>query len=274
MVFWYFVITSLTSIYPITPLANYDHVTIHGIIDSCPVLHVSFNPTSVDDDPFPTILPMIGCTGSYTSPNANETSAVSVYLHGHASSRFMKLPTVHSESDDTTYSNLPGTPVCIAATHMDGVVLALTPFNHSCNYRSAVVHGYASIVTDPAEKLYALRIMTDSLIPSRWEHSRVPPTPAELTATTVLRVEIIGASAKIRAGPPGNDRADLDDPAMRQRVWTGVVPSWVTWGTPVPAEGNMVQTAPDYISEFVKGENEKGEGYATEITGKVLTSKK
>ncbi|KAH9476372.1 hypothetical protein JR316_0011947 [Psilocybe cubensis] len=254
--------------------ANYDYDTIHGIIDTCPVLHVSFNPSSMDDDPFPTILPMIGCTGSYTPPNAAETSAVCVYLHGHSSSRFMKLPAVQSESDDPVYSSLPGTPACIAATHMDGVVLALTPFNHSCNYRSAVIHGYANIVTDSAEKMYALQLITDSLIPSRWDHSRVPPTPSEMNSTSVLRVDIVSASAKIRAGPPGNDRADLDDVGMRQRVWTGVLPAWGVWGPPVAAPENLVPDVPGYISDFVKEQNDKGERYATEIAGKALTSKK
>ena len=68
----------------------------------------------------------------------------------------MKLPNSNQDND------LPlGSPVCIAATHVDGLVLAVSPFNHSCNYRSAIIHGWANIVTDTAEKLYALeRIQT------------------------------------------------------------------------------------------------------------------
>jgi len=243
--------------------ATYDHEQVHSIINSAPVVHVSFNPTSFEDDPFPTILPMLGCTGSFTPPGASETSAVAVYLHGHASSRFMKLPS--GPNSPHAEAGLPGVPVCVATTHVDGLILALTPFNHSCNYRSAVVHGYAHEVSDPAEKMYALELITDSMIPFRWENSRVPPTPAEMTSTGVLRVDIVSASAKIRAYAPGNDKADLADEEMRERVWTGVVPSNIQYGEPVPAEENLVKEVPGYLREWIKGQNEEGERYSREI---------
>lgn len=205
---------------------------------------------------------MLAWTGTFTESGAEEISATAIYLHGHAASRFMRLPETQKED-----SGLPGVPVCVAATLFDGVVLALTPFNHSCNYRSAVVHGYAVTVTSPAEKMYALQLITDGLVPSRWDNSRVPPTAAEMTTTTVLRVDIVSASAKVRAYAPGNDRADLDDTEMRARVWTGILPAATQYGAPIPARENLVQDVPEYLTTFVAKENAEGEEYARRVAG-------
>jgi len=232
----------------------YDEDSIHAIVDSAPVLHVSFVPGSLDDDPFPAILPMIGCTGSYTAPNSEQTSPTAIYLHGHGSSRLMKLPT--SKED-----HLPGTPVCIAATHVDGLVLAVAAFNHSSNYRSAIIHGWANIVTDPAEKLYALEQITNHVISHRWENTRIPPTDAELQSTGVLRVDIASASAKVRAAGPG-------DPGVSQdQIWFGVVPCWMVYGPPVPSGQNRVEEVPEHITSWVSKENERNEMYARQVAG-------
>ncbi|TFK38921.1 flavin-nucleotide-binding protein [Crucibulum laeve] len=230
--------------------AVYDHDTVHNIIDSVPVLHVSFVPVSLEDDPFPATLPMLGCTGSFTSESPD--AVLSIYLHGYVSSRLMKLP-----ASNVSEEELPGTPVCIAATHLDGLVLALTPFHHSCNYRSAIVHGWAHIVTNSAEKIYALERITDNMLSNRWENTRVPPTKAEMDSTGVLRVDIVSASAKVRAGGPSDDRPDLKDEELTQRVWTGVVPSWIQYGEPIPGPNNHVGSVPDYITKWVQWENEK-----------------
>jgi nitroimidazol reductase NimA-like FMN-containing flavoprotein (pyridoxamine 5'-phosphate oxidase superfamily) len=117
---------------------------------------------------------MLGCTGIFGAisengttnsaapgsfPNDDEeedysTGPRSIYLHGHAASRLFKSP-----GEDKI-------PVCVAATSMQGIVLALTAFHNSCNYASAVVHGYASVVTDEAERLFALTKITDNLVVS------------------------------------------------------------------------------------------------------------
>jgi uncharacterized protein len=151
-------------------VGEYDYATIHRIVDTTPVLHVSFPPTG--DDPFPAVLPMLGCTGTYSPdaqaaveqshapgsfPNDDEeedysTGPRSIYVHGHAASRLFKTP-----GEDKI-------PVCVAATSMQGIVLALTPFHNSCNYASAIVHGYASVVTSEEERLYALTRITDNLV--------------------------------------------------------------------------------------------------------------
>jgi len=229
----------------------YDEDAIHAIVDSAPVLHVSFVPGALDDDPFPTILPMIGSTGSFTAPNSEQTSPTAIYLHGYISSRLMKLP--------ASNENLPGTPICIAATHVDGLVLAVTPFNHSNNYRSAIIHGWANIVADKAEKLYALEQITNHVISNRWENTIVPPTDADLKSTSVLRVDIVSASAKVRA-------AGLGDPGVSQdRVWLGVVPCWMGYGKPVPSGQNLVEEVPEHISSWVSKENERNEKYARQV---------
>lgn len=158
-----------------------------------------------------------------------------------------------------------GIPVCVAATQLDGFVLALTPFNHSCNYRSAVIFGHAHLVTDDAERSHAMQLITNNLVPSRWENSRVPPTSSELKSTGILRVEIESASAKVRAGTTGEDRKDLKDEEMRKGVWTGVVPTYLTMGKPVEAPTNMRKGTPEYLKEWVEEENRKGERYACDV---------
>lgn len=165
----------------------------------------------------------------------------------------MRLPS--SEKGSTSEDGLP---ICIAATLLDGLVLALTPNHHSMNYRSAVLHGYATLVTDPDEVLWAMELITNRMIPKRWENTRVPPNKVEMQSTSILRVSIVSASAKIRNGGPGEDRKDEKVEAIRGKVWTGVVPVWNALGTPVPAEGNLVPV-PDHVKELVAGWNSENE---------------
>lgn len=146
-------------------------------------------------------------------------------------------------------------------SHMDGLVLALAPFHNSCNYRSAVAYGYATLLVDEEERLYAMQRITDNLIPGRWDKSRNPPTAAELNSTSILKVKIASASAKVRTGGPHDDRADLKDEALRCGVWTGVVPVWLQWGEPIPGKENGYGEqgeAEEYIERWRVGENTKG----------------
>lgn len=87
---------------------------------------------------------MIGQMGSFDRPSAELEDPLDCYLHGYVSSRVMKLAREASE----------GLPVTIAATKVDGLVLSLTPFSHSYNYRSAVLFGYARVVEDENEKFW------------------------------------------------------------------------------------------------------------------------
>ncbi len=104
-------------------------------------------------------------------------------------------------------------PVCITVTLLEGLVLARSIFNHSMNYRSVVVLGKATLVDDPEEKLEALRILSEHILPGRWEDSR-QPNERELKATSVLRVPIEEFSAKVRQGPADRRRRRLRVPHM------------------------------------------------------------
>ena len=114
-------------------------------------------------------------------------------------------------------------------TLLDGIVLARSVFEHSMNYRSVVVLGTATAVTDGEEKLAALEAFTEKLLPGRWAEARTP-TRKELKATSVLRLPLDEASAKIRAGGPD----DGDTPDAELVVWAGHLPLVVTALEPVP----------------------------------------
>ena len=241
--------------------ARYDYTTVHSIVNQTSILHISFAPASPAEDPFPTTLPMLGVMASFSQPTltAADAEPLDLYLHGHAASRIMRL-----SSSSGTPTGPEGLPVCVAATILDGIKLALTPFNHSCNYRSAVLHGYASLVTDEEEKDFALRLITDGLVPARWENARVPASNAELTATGVLKVAVVSASAKINVGGPADDRKDLRDGEVTGRVWTGVVPVHERLGALREGDNNKVADVPGYLTKWREETNEERERYAEE----------
>lgn len=196
------------------------------------MLHVSF-PTPDEADPFPAMIPMLGFIGSFSNPSASLSEPMDLYLHGYISSRLMRL-------GGTSPTGEEGLPVTIAATHLDGLVLALTPNHHSYNYRSAILHGYATPVTDADEKIWAMEEITNSVVADRWNNTRLPPTKTEMTSTQFLKVSIVDASAKIRAGPPSDDRMDLKDDELRAKTWIGVIPTWTAFGNPAPSSENRV----------------------------------
>ncbi|KAH6713666.1 hypothetical protein BKA61DRAFT_46812 [Leptodontidium sp. MPI-SDFR-AT-0119] len=234
------------------PRGKYDYQTIHEIVNTTQVLHVSF-PTPDPSDPFPAMIPMLGFMASFSSPDMPTSSPLNLYLHGYISSRLMRLGKT-SPSDEEE-----GFPLTIAATHLDGLVLALTPNHHSYNYRSAILHGYATTVEDADEKLWAMEKITNGVVDERWENSRIPPTKTEMTSTQILRVRVVDASAKIRNGGPSDDRADMKNDELRAKTWIGVVPTWTAYGTPIESPENRVEKVPEHIAKFVKRENEVGQ---------------
>jgi nitroimidazol reductase NimA-like FMN-containing flavoprotein (pyridoxamine 5'-phosphate oxidase superfamily) len=139
-----------------------------------------------------------------------------LYLHGSSGARSLRTATEHE--------------ICVAVTHLDGIVYARSVFHHSVNYRSAIIHGSAQIVTDENDKLEGLRVLTDHLAPGSWSHTR-PPTRKELAQTTVLTLDLTEASVKIRSGPPSDDDEDVEGDI----AWAGVLPIVRTWGDPVPS---------------------------------------
>ena len=175
---------------------HYDRPTIYEILDAGFLCHIGF---SHHDQP-------------YVIPTSYGRDGDKIYLHGASTSRMM----VNLEE---------GLPLCLTVTHLDGLVLARSAFHHSMNYRSAVCFGKAFKI-EGEEKLTALKIISDQILKDRWEESR-QPIAKELKATTVLCMTIDQASAKIRTGPPGDDKPDYALP-----IWAGVVPCQQVWGEP------------------------------------------
>jgi nitroimidazol reductase NimA-like FMN-containing flavoprotein (pyridoxamine 5'-phosphate oxidase superfamily) len=178
--------------------AVYDREAAYRILDEGFLCHVGF---VVDGQPF--VIPT-----SYGRKND------SLYIHGSAASRMLR-------------QMKEGVPVCVTVTLLDGLVLARSIFNHSMNYRSVVVLGTATLVHDPEEKIEALRLLSEHIIPGRWADSR-QPNERELKATSVLRVPIKEFSAKVRVGPPIDDEGDYSFP-----TWAGVIPLEMTAGPPI-----------------------------------------
>ena len=179
--------------------AAYDRETVWAILDEGLFCHVAFQ---VDEQP-------------YAIPTIYARIEDDLYIHGSAASRMLRTTS-------------KGIPICITVTHIDGLVLARSAFHHSVNYRSVVVLGNATEVTDEGERLAAMEAIVEHVTPGRWSETR-PPTPNEMKQTSVLRLRLDELSAKVRTGPPVDDEADyaLDH-------WAGVIPLKLEAGDPIP----------------------------------------
>lgn len=145
---------------------------------------------------------------------------------------------VHGSSGSSTLTAADGGQVCVTVTHLDGMVCARSVNNHSMNYRSAVIYGQARVLTDDSERLHALRVITEHLIPGRWDGAR-EPSRKELAATKVLAVPLTEASVKTRSGPPIDEESDLS-----LDYWAGVVPVRTVFESPV---SNAEVPVPEHI---------------------------
>ncbi|KAF2816363.1 uncharacterized protein BDZ99DRAFT_458241 [Mytilinidion resinicola] len=237
--------------------ATYDVETIHSIVNSTPVLHVSFVPDPTT--PMPIVLPMIGQMGLFPGSPDEDWKC---YLHGYVSSRLMNL------ADAAIKLGEPGLPLCVAATKVDGFVLTLTPNSHNYNYRSAVLQGFATIVDDADEKLWAMQLITNSVVPERYENTRVPPDGAEMQSTRILKLTITGASGKVREGVPNDERKDMKREDVLDSVWTGVIPVYEKLGEPQVGPYNRAKKVPDHVTNFVDKENALREKYAVDAAHK------
>jgi uncharacterized protein len=137
---------------------------------------------------------------------------------------------LHGSSANSTFMAGAGREVCVTVTHLDGIVCARSVFNHSMNYRSAMIYGVTRLLTDPAEKTGALRIITEHLAPGQWSYVR-QPTKKDLAATSVLELPLAEASVKIRDGGPHDEPEDYE-----LDIWAGVVPVTMAFGSPEPDE--------------------------------------
>ncbi len=177
---------------------HYDSETVHRILDEGFLCHVGF---VVDGQPF--VIP----TGYARVDDA-------VYLHGSAASRMLR-------------TLAGGVQVCVTVTLVDGLVLARSAFHHSMNYRSVVILGRAHAVEDREEKILALSAFTNHVVPGRWDAVRAV-RDSEIKATSVLKLLLQEASAKVRVGPPKDEAEDYELP-----IWAGVLPLKLTAGTPI-----------------------------------------
>ena len=194
----------------------YDRPTIDAILDEGLVCHLGF---VVDGEP-------------RVIPTGYARDGDRLLLHGSRSSAAMRVLA-------------GGGPACVTVTLLDGLVLARSAFHHSMNYRSVVVLGAAVEVVDVAEKLEALRVLTDHLVPGRSADARGPSDP-ELALTTVLALPLDEASAKVRVGGPVDDAADHGLP-----VWAGVIPLALGHRAPVPdPEVPPGGPAPTYVTSY------------------------
>ena len=176
---------------------HHDRATIDAILDEALVSHMGF---VQDGQPF-------------VIPTLHARHGDEVLIHGSSASRALR-------------ALAEGAPMCLTVTLIDGLVLARSAFHHSVNYRSVVLLGQARLLEAVEEKEAALEAFTERMTPGRWEHIRWP-NRKELKATKVLALPIDEASAKVRAGPPGDDD---EDHAMD--VWAGVVPLRTVAGEP------------------------------------------
>ncbi|MGV9775375.1 pyridoxamine 5'-phosphate oxidase family protein [Streptosporangium sp. NPDC003464] len=163
-----------------------------------------------------------------------------LYVHGSVASR--SLTTEEPAGSPSAPAGGSAGTVCVTVTHVDGLVLARSVFEHGVNYRSAMVYGVPRRL-EGEEKTAALRILTEHAAPGQWDYAR-PPSRKELAATTVLAISLEEASVKVSAGPPG----DGDGPDAELGLWAGVLPLATTWLPPV-ADPLLPEgvTVPDHI---------------------------
>lgn len=190
--------TSRNEVRRVSKRGKYDRKTIYKILDEGFLCHVGFN---VGDQPF--VIPTL-----YARVDN------SIIIHGSSISRMLK-------------NVEKGVKVCITVTLVDGLVLARSAFHHSMNYRSVCVFGTGKLIEGDDEKNEALKAVSDNLLNKRWEDCR-EPNEKELNVTSVLKIEIDEASAKIREGDPIDDAKDYET-----TFWAGVLPIETTFGKPI-----------------------------------------
>lgn len=145
------------------------------------------------------------------------------------------LPTGYGFDDDFIYVHAStgshfarelsdGRPLMLTVTNVDGFVYARTSFDSAVLYRSAVIRGQAEVCEGEA-KLAGLRLITEHLLPGRWDELPAPTTK-ELAATLVLRIPLDRVSVKVLDMADGDSDDDAVNPGGERGFdrWAGVVP--------------------------------------------------
>jgi nitroimidazol reductase NimA-like FMN-containing flavoprotein (pyridoxamine 5'-phosphate oxidase superfamily) len=195
---------------------GYDRAAVHAVLDEALVCHLAFV-----HDGAPVALPTV-----------HARLGDRLYVHG---------------STGGSFARLDGEPVGVTVTLVDALVLARSWFHHSVAFRSVVVHGTARIVSDPAERLNAMRALIDHIAPGRTAESR-EPTRKELAQTAILALDLEQVSLKARGDEVADDAEDLALP-----YWAGAIPLAVTAGAAKPSP-NLLDgvTAPDYAQNYTR----------------------
>ncbi|APA70528.1 pyridoxamine 5'-phosphate oxidase family protein [Janthinobacterium sp. 1_2014MBL_MicDiv] len=178
-----------TRVRRVAELASYEQAALHAIVDAAYLCHIAFRDAH----------------GSHCIPTACWRIDDHLYIHGSNGSRMLK-------------QLLADTGACVTITHLDALVLARSAFNHTMNYRSAMIYGQFEKVADTGQQHAAMEALMDKLAPGRQTQVR-GGSAKEYAATTVLRIALDESAVKQRAGGPLDDAGD-----MAHVVWTGELP--------------------------------------------------
>ncbi len=192
--------TERTKLNRISYKASHEVSDLYSVLDSNLVAHVA-----LVQDGKPLVIPM-----------AYGRVDDIIYLHGSSGSRLMRL--LQNEPD-----------VCVSITDLTALKVARSTFNSGMHYRSVVIFGRASLVSDE-KKDEALNALSDAMIPGRVAEVRAS-TKKELAATVIVSLPLDECSVKISVNEVDDDEGDLN-----QGTWAGIVPFVTTIGEPIPAD--------------------------------------
>jgi nitroimidazol reductase NimA-like FMN-containing flavoprotein (pyridoxamine 5'-phosphate oxidase superfamily) len=205
-----------TRICRIAENANYERETLYAIIDEAYLCHIA----------------VADAKGSHCIPTACWREGDHLYIHGSNGGRLTKLLN-------------RGTQACVTITHLDGLVLARSAFNHSMNYRSCMIYGQFEAVREDAGKRASMDALMRKIAAGRELEAR-RGSDKEFAATTVLRIALTEAACKLRRGPAQDDEADLHLP-----VWAGVLPMQMSRSPAIADPGNTA-ACPGYVSDWAE----------------------
>lgn len=145
-----------------------------------------------------------------------------IYFHGSAVNRMLNMSSIKNKERDI--------PMCATVAILNAFVLAKSAFHHSCNYESVAIFGHGEMIETKDEKLVALKIISDHVLPERWKHTRLP-TDKELNSTAVIRMRMVHVSGKVRNAPPTTDKNE-----EKLEFWSGLLPIGMVVGKPAADE--------------------------------------
>ena len=207
--------TDRTRIRRVADNADYERATLHAIVDDAYLCHIGFTDAK----------------GTHCIPTACWREGEHLYVHGSNGGRLVKVLAANTQA-------------CITITHLDGLVLARSAFNHSMNYRSAMIYGQFERVEGDAERRQSMDRFMDKIAPGR-QHEARRGNDKEFSATTILRISLEEAACKVRTGGPNDDAEDMD-----VQAWAGTLPMRVQ-RLPAIAHDACKVAAPDYVKNWV-----------------------